>query len=150
MALTRFMSFLPLAILGCASVPVPEPPVRVPTRVGAPFSKTWDAVVDLFAEKNIAIRNMDKASGFIAAEPSAVTDDAKAWANCGGFSIYGGPSSAAYNVLVRGDSISSTVRMTVRWVHASRAGIDKTRTCATTGALEDQIEGQIRARAESK
>lgn len=146
----RFGLCAVLLTSACASAPAPEPVTRVPTSVNAPVSKTWDAVVDLFADKNIAIRTMDRTSGFISAEPALVSSEGNAWAKCGGFSIYGGPSSAIYNMLVRGDTTRSTVRMTVKWTHASRAGIDKTRECSTTGVLEDQIESQIRARAESK
>jgi hypothetical protein len=136
--------------LACASAPRPEPVTRVPTTVNASFNKTWDAVIDLFADRNIPIRTMDRASGFISAEPALAGSDEDAWAKCGGFGMYGGPSSAVYNLLVRGDSTKSTVRMTVKWIHASRAPIDKTRECSTTGVLEGLIESQVRTRAESK
>jgi hypothetical protein len=52
----------------------PPPVVREQTAVAASFGRTWDAVIDHFAERNISIRTMERSSGFIAAEPFRVRE----------------------------------------------------------------------------
>jgi hypothetical protein len=44
------------------------------------FDKIWSAVIETFAEKNISIATMEKASGFIATEP---TKFSSIYADCG-------------------------------------------------------------------
>lgn len=128
----------------CASVePVPTPVVRTALDVSAPFERTWNAVIDHFAESNIAIATMEKASGFVAAHRVSVSDREARLAHCGhdGWDRAVGPEYAIYNVLVRGDQSKSTVQVTVRWEFAGKA-------CATRGTWETAFERAVKERAE--
>lgn len=103
-------------------------------------------MVDLFAARNIPIRTMERASGFVATRPLLVDlADGERWADCGtalGKSL--GARQAEYNVLVRGDSTSATVRATVLWERpGSPAG------CVTRGVWESDFEAAVKARAEA-
>ena len=120
-----FLVSVTLAIVGC-SVQAPAPPVprSGATEVAASFSKTWDAVIDDFASQNVPIKTIDRTSGLIVAERLSVgPEDGKLWADCGSDMMIGKlyPTSATYNVLVRGDSTKSTVRVTVRWLRVGMA-----------------------------
>lgn len=113
-----------LAVLGCAAAPacVPSKPpaapvVRQPTPVRASFGRTWDAVIDAFADQNVPIKTIDRSSGFIATDQLAVPEADSMDADCGtAGEIKLVPLHATYNVVVRGDSTASSVRVTVLWV----------------------------------
>jgi hypothetical protein len=130
-------------------------PVRAPTPVQAPFTRAWNAVIDVFADRNIPIRTIDRASGFAATEALSVnSEDGKAWADCGatdGGPL--GPERATYNVLVRGDSTASTVRITVTWSTTVRLADGRTpygQDCTTRGVWEADVESKIKAIAEGQ
>jgi hypothetical protein len=55
----------------------------------------------------------------------------------------GFPGNVSYNVLVRGDSASATVRITTLFAPAGAA-----EQCNTTGTLERRLLSQIKAMAE--
>lgn len=128
----------------------------VPTRPGSPtpvqaaavaasFGRTWDATIDVFAQRSIPIRNMERASGLIVAEVASVGSDGSKYADCGSDGIMARtPSSAFYNVVVRGDSSQSTVRVTAKWM-VGAIGLE----CATKAVWETQLEDAIKQRAES-
>ncbi len=106
-----------LPMVGCFTPPTTVATPRAATSVNASFDRTWNAVIDVFAEQNIPIATMEKASGFIVADAQFVGADARQaakWADCG--TTYGGanPATAAkYNVLVRSvDDHTSTVKVT--------------------------------------
>ena len=125
--------------------PAPDP--RDATQVVAPAGETWDAVVDLFAARNIPIRTIERASGLVAAEELSLGGEGGEWADCGrlnGSPLY--PNRAIYNVLVRGDSVGSSVKATVRWVYlnSDRRAVE----CSTTHAWEEAFEAEVRSRAE--
>lgn len=144
-----------LALTACVPPQPPAPPVERPTTtVAASFGQTWDAVIDWFASKNIPIRNVERASGLIVAEPmkmglSLRESQTQKYADCGSdfMGTRGVPTDATYNVLVRGDSAQSTVRMTIRYVSADAA---KTTTCSTMGTFEAEAEAMIKQNAEAK
>jgi hypothetical protein len=135
--------------------------------VAASQARTWDAVIDLFAERNIPIRTMERASGFIATEQLSVNaEEGLRWADCGKAKWpFGGkrrdkegkevdysriaPDQAIYNVLVRGDSAESRVKVTVLWQYA---GINGRRAveCSTKGVWEWEMESTIQQRAETR
>ncbi len=136
-----------VTVSGCMSGPSTSVAPRQATRVSAPQTRTWDAVVDVFADRNIAIRTMDRSSGFIATDELSVSrSEGLEWADCGkNLSGAISPDRAVYNVLTRGDSSASTVKATVRWV--ARAG-DKLIECTTKGTWEREAEADIKQRAE--
>lgn len=138
-----------LILAACAPARGPDAPVSVePTPVNASFGRTWDTVIDLFAEDNIAISTLDRASGFIVAERALATKADSAFADCG-FAIMNQrftPGSAKYNIVVRGDSGKSTVRTNVRWTESPSGAYP----CHTTGKWERMVQERIKTRAESR
>ncbi len=146
----RFLLALPLVLSGCYTYQPPEPASpRDATPVSATAGQTWDAVIDLFAARNIPIRTIEKASGLIASDELAVDPaDGPKWGDCGelGNNHYY-PNEAVYNVVVRGDSAGASVRTTVRWTHRT-GGDDPDRDCATTYVWEEGLETEVKSRAE--
>lgn len=137
----------------------PEPPSpREATQVNASMGRTWDAVIDLFATRTISIRTIERVSGIIVTERLSVGhEDGLAWADCGkmgGLSgqVHISPNYATYNVLVRGDSLHSSVKTTVRWVHINPREVDLegggVTECSTKHVWERALETDIKARAE--
>jgi len=134
-------------MVGCSLPPSTVATPRASTSVNAGFDRTWNAVIDVFAEQNIPIATMEKASGFIVADAQFVGGDAKdaeAWADCG--TTYGVPNpatAAKYNVLVRSvDDHTSTVKVTAAWAGG-------TYKCVTKGVWETDFEKSIKSRAET-
>jgi hypothetical protein len=144
---------LGLSIAGCARYrPPPPAQERAGTEVNASAGRTWDAVVELFAARNIAIRNMERVSGFIAAEPVSVgvqMTKADVLAHCGsvGELIYA-PTNATYNVLVRGDSARAIVKVTVLWRRLLPPEIHF--DCTTFDRFEPMFEAAVKALAEGR
>jgi hypothetical protein len=134
---------------GCVTFKPPRtvPPDRTPTPVDASFDRSWDAVIDVFAERNIPISTIDRSSGLIATTPLSVGTDGLVWADCGTeMDAPLLPESGTYNVLVRGDSAASTVRVNVRWAPGPRSLAG----CVTKGVYEAELEELIAAIAEER
>jgi hypothetical protein len=136
-------------LAGCSSPayqPPPRPAPREASHVVASMDQTWDAVIDVFATRNIPIRTIERASGLIVTDALRVGEEGSAWANCG---TVGGkvlvPDRATYNVLVRGDSSEATVRTTVLWSRAEEPGATE---CASTYIWERMLEADVKTRAE--
>lgn len=149
-------------------------PIRSPSVIAAPFDSTWGAVISWFAERNIPIRTIEKASGIVVAEPSQFDIrnreailDAKGkqrretsgagqlmfgpplYADCG--QIAGlppiDPSSAVFNVRVTGDAKSSTFQVNVRFAGTQFSDPKSAAAqCVSTGRWESEIEAFVRAR----
>lgn len=137
-----------VAAAGCMPAPPAPPAPRTAMPVSASFGKTWDAVIDLFATRNIAIKTVNRSSGLIVAEPQTVSSADESLADCGQ-NIYHQqfrPSEAFWNVLVRGDSVSSTVRASVRFVSATSIA----KECSSKGTWESDLERQVKTAAEAK
>jgi hypothetical protein len=103
-------------------------------------------VIDEFADRNIPIATIERASGLIATEQLSVGSDARGEADCGrlnGRRLL--PTHAIYNVLVRGDAARSTVKATMRWIRVTNEGAE---TCATLHRWEAALEDRIKQRAE--
>lgn len=146
---------LVLLLVSSACIPkAPEPPApRVAMEVLAPVARTWEAAVDILAERNIPIKTMDRASGLVAAEAQRVGSGGGSLADCGkdGFGMARVPVSATWNLIVRGDSARSTVKANVRFVGVpamSPSGpfVD----CSTRGTWETEMETQIKTAAEQR
>jgi hypothetical protein len=150
-----------LAASACVQYTPPAPASpRAVTEVPASFGKTWDAVIDVFAEENIPIQTMERASGFIAAAHRLSVPAAKEYeatghpfADCGKENDrFVMPQSGTYNVVVRGDSARSTVRVTATYtgapISADTTGPIASRwACSSRGEWEAAFESDVRARA---
>ncbi len=125
----------------------PVAPPRSITDVQASFGRTWDATIDIFGERNIAIKQLERASGFVSTDPIALTREdqraARGWASCRGNLA---PDEAVYNVIVRGDSSQSTVKVTVKWQRSRSRQLSE--PCTSNRAWELCAEDDIKARAE--
>ena len=133
------------AVFGaCVPSPPRAPAPRPATPIAAPVNRTWDAVIELFAKYSIPIETVDRSSGLIVTRTMSVSPSkVNAWVNCGPdaegrYLIY----TAAYNVLVRGDSASSTVQVTATWSGKY--------PCVTTGVYESETELAIKGQAEDQ
>lgn len=141
-------------------VPPAAPQPRAGSPVAASFDRTWNSVIDQFAEQVITIETMERASGFIVASRASISTRSKAdsafgasVADCGGFKqALGGvaspavPTSAKYNVLVRAiDAEHSMVQVTARFLSSGAPG---TVECSSRGAFERDFEARVKARAE--
>jgi len=129
--------------------------------VAASFSKTWDAVIDAFADKTVSLRTIDRTSGLIAADPVAVPytledlEFPNVLANCGKGNVTGlaprfvPPTIASYNVRVRGDNVVSTILVTVRRTTNASRTFEAGTLCSSTGLWEGQFETIVKTKAEA-
>jgi hypothetical protein len=151
--------FLSLGLVACGQWQPPSPPApRSGIVVETSFAKTWDAVIDIFSEKNIAIKTMDRTSGLIVAETANVEDnhykqpEIKLWNDCGGWDanlrLYA--NTVTYNILVRGDSVRSTVKANFLWSKKKVSQYDFEAVCISKGVQEDAWEKRIAEIARSK
>ena len=122
--------------------------------VNASFGKTWDSVIDVFADRNISIATIDRASGLIVAQKSAAVParEAPTYADCG---TYAGTTArianeVTWNVVVRGDSTRSTVRASGRFVVLAPNRASVVAECSSRGVWETEFEGLIKKAAEAK
>ncbi len=147
------VSILMLAAVACAHGPTTQVTPREATPVNASFERTWNAVIDVFAERNIPIATIDKTSGLIATRSlliSAAEDTVRTWIDCGdAWGVYK-VAYAEYNVLVRGDSVRSTVKISAAWNFQQSMGMfgEHKGNCVTKHVWERAAEADIRARAE--
>jgi hypothetical protein len=168
----RMMLLLPFGLVGCVTyvppqVKAPEPLPPAPVR--ASFNRTWNTVIDFFADNAIPVKTLDRTSGYIAAERIGAGNNVK-WADCGKVTgallseREGGgpvaPQQALFNVRVRGDSVASTVQVVVRWTGVATATIASgmgsrekaypQTECVTTNVWETEAIREITRKAESK
>jgi hypothetical protein len=137
-----------LVCAACTSYQAPLPPApHDATHVSASAGQTWDAVVDVFAARNIPIRTIERATGLVATDELTVGTEGRKWADCGKLnSVLLGPDRAIYSVLVRGDSATSSVKVTARWTHsAAKPGAIE---CSTNHAWEEGFEAAVKTHAE--
>jgi hypothetical protein len=130
--------------------------------VNASVGKTWDQVIDQFANSNIPIATLERSSGFIATKELNPNVD-HTFYNCGKISdpdYKGGfrqfvATQVSYNVRVLGDSSHSTVKVTAAYVdvlpgNASQRMAAARIDCSSTGKFETEIEKAIKDGAESR
>jgi hypothetical protein len=141
-------------VIGCMMPVPPGPPTpHAAMDIAAPVAKTWDAVIDVFASKNIPIKTMDRSSGFIATEEMSVPFTPRTespYADCGKkMGIAQPPTHANYNIRVKGDSTRSSVQVSVFWKDVNPAAGAATQ-CSSKGIWETEAEQEIKARAEGR
>lgn len=149
MLYARVKVLISLVTIGCAASLPPAPPVvRTATQVHASVAQTWEAAVEAFADRNIPIKTLDRASGLIVAEAQSVSARQEGLADCG--TVWGSPLTpdrATWNLLVRGDSTHSTVKATVRFTLTVG---QSTEECGTKGRWETAFEQKLKTAAEAK
>ncbi|MEO8224846.1 MAG: hypothetical protein ABI661_08565 [Gammaproteobacteria bacterium] len=135
-------------VAACARYTPPPPPARRDvTVVDAPLPTTWKAVVAMFAERNVPIRMLDRSTGVIVTEEQRLGTEAAAWADCGRTGDRRlGPTLARYNALVLGDSVGSTVKLTVSWSRVE--GRSDVKDCSSLQQYEPGFESAAKALAE--
>ncbi len=138
---------------GCVHLVPPQPAAPRPsTAVAASRDRVWDAVIEIFAEMNIPIRTIDRASGFLATEPLSVPPrTGKELAACGtimGVAIP--PDRAIYNVLVRESGSVSSVKVTIAFTQGGSAMDPTIINCTSRGVWEAAFEEKVRRIAETK
>jgi hypothetical protein len=148
-AMKRSKLVFVVSMAACMPQAAAPPTPHSAMSVNASYGKTWDAVIDTFASNTIPIKTLERASGFVAAEVTSVGTGKSEWADCGkvGFGIPVYPDAAFYNVRVKGDSLRSTVQVTVSW-HGVVG--KKAKDCSTKGVWETDFETAVRERAEGK
>lgn len=138
------------ALAGCSLQPPKMYPAPESLTIAASFGRTWDAVVEHFATSSVPIRTIERSSGIIVTDQMGVArDDASGWSDCGTDGL-GGTSRAnraSYNLLVRGDSSTSTIRVTATFT--STIGVSPY-GCTSTGAYERELMQFVKARAEKR
>ena len=119
--------------------------------IAAPAEQTWESALDQLAEQGIAVRTVERESGFIATETLALplfSTDPVRWANCGAFITFPyAPTVVNYTIFVRGDSTASSVRTSARYRLHKAVGELPT-DCVSTGAFEQSFNASTKQRAE--
>lgn len=140
-----------LALLGCGPVAPAPPAPHEPLPVAASFDRSWNAVIEEFTRQNIPIKTIDRAAGLLVTDPLSVNEPDWKNADCGndGAGTVFIPSAATYTVLVRGDSVRSTVRASARWVSTVKSVYTSSLVCSSRGTWETEIEAKVKAIAES-
>lgn len=143
---------LSVVAIGCGGTPqTAVAPQAAP--IQASREKTWNAVIDVLAERNISVKTLDKASGFVSAEGAVVSSsDIAQLTTCGGFmeamaDMNGAHNGVArYNILVRGDSAASSVKVTAQFTKGTGGGNAK--NCDSNGKFEAGLQSAIKSHAE--
>jgi hypothetical protein len=145
-----------LVLIAACYTPPHAPTPREAAPVAASAGRTWDAVIATLGDRNIPIASMERASGFIASPTltlETVRTRPKGLADCGRSFFSGAPepTAATYNVLVRGDSSASTIKVTASYVSTTTdSNGTQSVNCASTARFETEVEQAVRARAESR
>lgn len=136
-----------LAMAACGSAPVARQ-IQSSFPVDQPFEKVWTAVIETFAELNLPILNMEKASGFITTD--WLNPDSSFY-DCGTppFSTARRGTLGKFNVFVKKISDSSC-EMKVNClfdltIFYTGPGGAKKYSCVSTGKLEKQIYDRVLA-----
>lgn len=152
-----------LLLSACVTyIPPGAPAPREATEVAAAFDRTWNATIDVFADRVIAIETLERASGLVVASSASIPGRTKAdstaaiqLADCGrekegfGSGARGAflPQRAKYNVRVRERGAATTVQVTSIF---TRSVGSETIECASRGAFEQAFESAVKARAEAR
>lgn len=136
-----------LAVSGCFGYTPPaiSPASHPAIPVRASFSKTWNAAIDLMAEVSPKVGTVDRSSGFIVATGYLRTSDADTLsADCGSNAdVVVFPTDMTYNIVIHGDSTSSTVHVNAFWNNSTLLI-----GCVSRGTWEGLLEKAIKGRAE--
>ena len=134
-----------ILLAGCATAPKPhvfDPVARFTTD----FDHAWSATIETFAEMNLPIQNMEKASGLVTTDWISFAGDANSgYADCGGTGLaIERDRQGKFNVYVKTVEGSVDVRVTTTYRQMRSLGSSSGWVnCQSTGQLEERIHGMI-------
>jgi len=130
-------------------------PGREPVTVPAPFEVTWAALDKVVRADRVnqPLLVLEQTAGFRRGHWTLQIppDDFRAasWATChSGGEAPIGPRSAIVEVIVRGDSASATIALSVTWSGQDPDQMQRPMDCRTLGEYEKAVERAIRRNAE--
>jgi len=140
-----------LAFAACMTAPAPRTVVNA-FPIDQPFDPVWQAVIETFADMNLPILNMEKASGLITTDwirfPYEGREDG--YCDCGGLGANAEVDrSGCFNVFVKRSSDSSCdIKINVRFQRIVKNmlvddGSRPINECVSTGKLEAEMFGRI-------
>ena len=114
----------------------------------APYDDVWSAVIETFADLNLPIDNMEKASGLITTDWISFTGTGKDYCDCGGAGISTVLSTEGrFNVFVRDEESSVRVKVNTTYRETRVFGDARsTVDCTSTGGLEARIHAEVGAK----
>ncbi|MDB4960426.1 MAG: hypothetical protein JWP01_425 [Myxococcales bacterium] len=143
----RMLVVLVLTTALAASATAPSThAVNTTATVAASYEATWTAVLDLFAENNWAILNLDKDSGLVTTDWMRIEDK---YADCGNAPLLTtDQTSVRFNVRVKSDEGSSEVAVNASFRQLrSFDGKSHVVDCTTNGTVEGFIHRMVDSRA---
>lgn len=147
-SILRICAVLASVVAAAASASAPgRHSVNSTATIPASYDATWNALIDLFAERNWAIQNLDRSSGLITTD--WMTIDEK-YADCGGSGLATVQGTGVrFNVRVKNDdsrssdvSVNATFRQTRSF--DGRTGVVD---CVSNGTVEAFVHRAVDARA---
>lgn len=137
------------ALSGCATAPKVQEFDRSSTYSDATFDQVWNAVIDMFGERNWAISNMEKASGFINTDWMRVNGMGK-YLDCGNPGILTESNHMGrFNIVVRQEA---GTKVTINTVWRAQRALGQTTTdvdCVSTGVLEGELHTALASKLRS-
>jgi uncharacterized lipoprotein len=133
-----------LVLAACATAPMPRQ-IQNSFPIDQPFEKVWQAVIETFAELNLPIMNMEKASGLITTDWISFRGqkDEAGYCSCGkaGFPFSEVERKGKFNVYVKKIEEASCEIKVNSSFEATAAYQDaiKSISCISTGNLEKEI-----------
>lgn len=135
-------------IIGCGGIKPEFHDFEKKRVINGNFDSVWSAVIEIFAEENIPITNIEKASGLIVSDKifvEALNCDCGKEAILGGEYNIGG-CTGMFNVFVKKvDMSKTTVMITAKYISRMPAG----KSCTSTGTLETYLFELIANKVES-
>ena len=141
-----------LMLAACASAPAPRQ-IQNSFPIDQPFEKVWQAVIETFAELNLPIMNMEKASGLITTDwiDFRGQKDETGYCSCGkaGFPFSEIERKGKFNVYVKKMGEASCEIRVNSSFEATAAYQDaiKRISCISTGNLEKEIYDRVLEKA---
>ncbi len=138
-----------LALVACATTPVARQ-IQNSFPVDKPFDSVWTAVIETFAELNLPILNMEKASGLITTDWIKMDDPQMS--DCGKRGVMTAEQGRVvkFNVFVK--RVGETCEMKVNAMFEISISVYgnrnlSTASCVSTGKFEKQIYDLVLAKA---
>ena len=138
--------FLCFGLVCCATAPAPRQ-IQSSFPVDKPFDPVWQAVIEVFAELNLSIMNLEKASGLITTEWISFRGQSNSgYCDCGGLGLNVElDRRGKFNVYVKKISDNSCeIKVNAVFDHIIRSALDQTspqliNTCVSTGKMEAEF-----------